>query len=228
MEGSLFIATALLIGRLGEVPAAAHQIAINVASLCFMMPLGLAEATTVRVGHALGRGDRDGVRRAAFAGYALDVGHAGGVGRRAAVRQPRARGLLHAPTPRWRRWRPRCCCTRRRSSSPTACRCCRPARCAGCKDTRVPMLLAALAYWGVGMPLGAGLGPGPGLGPAGHVGRPDRRPDRRGRPAVGTRFVRSSRAASPGCAGREAPTPVAMTDWRMNRTTGHAALRLAV
>ena len=74
MEGGLFIATALLIGRLGEVPAAAHQIAINVASLCFMVPMGMAEATTVRVGHALGRDDRDGVRRAAFAGYAIVLG----------------------------------------------------------------------------------------------------------------------------------------------------------
>ena len=55
MEGSLFIVTALLIGRLGEVPVAAHQIAINVAALCFMVPFGLAEAPTVRVGHALGR-----------------------------------------------------------------------------------------------------------------------------------------------------------------------------
>src|SRR6478672_12111320 len=71
MEGSLFIVTALLIGRLGTVPVAAHQIAINVASLCFMVPLGLAEATTVRVGHALGRGDGAAVRRAAFAGGVL-------------------------------------------------------------------------------------------------------------------------------------------------------------
>ena len=61
MEGGLFVATALVIGRLGEVPAAAHQIAINVASLCFMVPMALAEATTVRVGHALGRGDGDGL-----------------------------------------------------------------------------------------------------------------------------------------------------------------------
>ena len=79
MEGSLFIVTALLIGRLGGVEAAAHQIAINVASLCFMIPFGLAEATTVRVGHALGRGDREGLRRAAFAGLRADVRHAGGV-----------------------------------------------------------------------------------------------------------------------------------------------------
>ena len=64
MEGSLFIVTTLLIGRLGDVSVAAHQVAINVATLCFMIPFGVAEATTVRVGHALGRGDRDGIRRA--------------------------------------------------------------------------------------------------------------------------------------------------------------------
>ncbi|MBN8262980.1 MAG: MATE family efflux transporter, partial [Xanthomonadales bacterium] len=74
MEGSLFIVTALLIGRLGELPVAAHQIAINVASLCFMIPFGVAEATTVRVGHALGRGDRGGIRRAYGAGIALVLG----------------------------------------------------------------------------------------------------------------------------------------------------------
>src|SRR5690606_12441033 len=72
MEGGLFIATALLIGRLGEIEVAAHQIAINVASLCFMIPFGLAEATTVRVGHAIGAGRGSaGVRRAAYAGVVL-------------------------------------------------------------------------------------------------------------------------------------------------------------
>ncbi|WP_374249882.1 MATE family efflux transporter, partial [Thermomonas sp.] len=71
MEGGLFAVTALLIGRLGEVQVAAHQVALNVASMCFMLPFGIAEATTVRVGHAFGRGDRDGLRRAALAGFAL-------------------------------------------------------------------------------------------------------------------------------------------------------------
>src|SRR5690606_33654029 len=56
MEGGLFIVTALLIGRLGQLEAAAHQIAINVSSLCFMIPFGVAEATTVRVGHVAGAG----------------------------------------------------------------------------------------------------------------------------------------------------------------------------
>jgi MATE family multidrug resistance protein len=60
MEAGLFISVALLIGSLGPVPIAAHQIAINVASVAFMIPLGIGMAATVRVGHALGRHDRDG------------------------------------------------------------------------------------------------------------------------------------------------------------------------
>jgi len=73
MEGSLFVATALLIGRIGAVDVSAHQIALNVASVCFMLPLGIAMATTVRVGHAAGAQDHGGVRRAAFAGYGLGL-----------------------------------------------------------------------------------------------------------------------------------------------------------
>jgi MATE family multidrug resistance protein len=64
MEGSLFVATALLIGRIGAVDVAAHQIALNVASVCFMLPLGIAMATTVRVGYAVGAEDRSAARYA--------------------------------------------------------------------------------------------------------------------------------------------------------------------
>lgn len=71
MEGSLFVATALFIGRLGAVDVAAHQIALNVASALFMIPLGVALATTVRVGHAVGAGDVSAVRWAMRAGLAL-------------------------------------------------------------------------------------------------------------------------------------------------------------
>ncbi len=71
MEGSLFVATALLIGRLGAVDVAAHQIALNVISSCFMIPLGVALATTVRVGHAVGARDYSAVRWAMKAGLFL-------------------------------------------------------------------------------------------------------------------------------------------------------------
>lgn len=71
MEGGLFVVTALLIGRLGVVDVAAHQIALNVASASFMIPLGVALATTVRVGNAVGAGDVSAVRWAMRAGLCL-------------------------------------------------------------------------------------------------------------------------------------------------------------
>ncbi|MBB1087732.1 MATE family efflux transporter [Lysobacter sp. SG-8] len=166
MEGGLFVATALLIGRLGDVPAAAHQIAINVAALCFMIPMGLAEATTVRVGHAAGRGDGRGVRRAAFAGYGLMLctqlasalvllfGHDTVVGfytNDVAVATLAASLLLYAAAFQF----------------PDGLQVLSAGALRGLKDTRVPMLLAAIAYWGVGMSLGAGLGLGLGWGPKG-------------------------------------------------------------
>ena len=166
MEGSLFIVTALLIGRLGAVPVAAHQIAINVAALCFMVPMGLAEATTVRVGHALGRGSARGVRRAALAGYALALGtqslsalllltgHDLVVAlytRDAAVAALAASLLLYAAAFQF----------------PDGIQVLSAGALRGLRDTRVPMFLAALAYWGVGMPLGAGLGLWLGWGPRG-------------------------------------------------------------
>ena len=71
MEAGLFVISALLISRLGTVAIDGHQIAINVSALCFMVPMGVAEATTVRVGHAVGSGDVAGIRRAAHAGYVI-------------------------------------------------------------------------------------------------------------------------------------------------------------
>src|SRR4029079_11094166 len=71
MEGSLFVATALIIGTLGTVQVAAQQIAIIMASAFFMIPLGIAMATTVRIGHAVGAEDASGVRWAAAAGYSI-------------------------------------------------------------------------------------------------------------------------------------------------------------
>jgi MATE family multidrug resistance protein len=71
VEGSLFIAAALLIARLGALPASAHLIAINYSALMFMVPLGLASAVTTRVGNALGRGQPEAARYAGLIGLAL-------------------------------------------------------------------------------------------------------------------------------------------------------------
>ena len=54
-EVSMFSAVALLMGRLGVIEVAAHQVAINFTGMMFMIPLGISAATTIRVGHALGK-----------------------------------------------------------------------------------------------------------------------------------------------------------------------------
>lgn len=73
LEGGMFVASALLIGTLGAVPVAAHQVAMNYAGLVFMVPVGLAGAITVRVGNALGRGDPTAARRAGRVGIGLSM-----------------------------------------------------------------------------------------------------------------------------------------------------------
>lgn len=64
-EGGLFVAAALLMGAMGATTAGAHQIALNFAAFMFMIPLSISSATTIHVGHTIGRGD---VQRARFAG----------------------------------------------------------------------------------------------------------------------------------------------------------------
>jgi multidrug resistance protein, MATE family len=66
LEVGVFAAATALAGRLEPVSSGSHQIALNIASLAFMVPLGLASSSAVRVGHAVGAGDP---RRAVRAGW---------------------------------------------------------------------------------------------------------------------------------------------------------------
>jgi multidrug resistance protein, MATE family len=74
LEYGVFAAAALLMGWLGTVELAAHQIALQIASIMFMVPFGISMAATVRVGHAAGRVDPAGTRRAGLAALLLAVG----------------------------------------------------------------------------------------------------------------------------------------------------------
>jgi MATE family multidrug resistance protein len=73
LEVTIFNAAVFLMGWIGESAVAAHAVALQLAALTFMVPLGLSQAVTVRVGLALGRGDRDGVGRAGWTAFALGV-----------------------------------------------------------------------------------------------------------------------------------------------------------
>src|SRR6266481_2139773 len=66
LEYGLFGAAGLLMGLISTTALAAHQIALQIAALLFMVPLGIGMAATVRVGHAVGRGDAPAVRRAGY------------------------------------------------------------------------------------------------------------------------------------------------------------------
>jgi len=165
-QGSLFIVTSLLIGRLGSTFLAAHQIAVNLAQLCFMIPVAVAEATTVRVGHALGRGDFRAVRRAAYAGCAIVVvaqsfsmlamllGNqmiAGWYSSDLAVTALASTLLLYAAALQF----------------PDGMQMLAAGALRGLQDTRIPMWLAIFCYWGIGLPLGCLMAFGMGWGPQG-------------------------------------------------------------
>jgi MATE family multidrug resistance protein len=74
LEYSAFAAVGLMMGTFGATQVASHQIALNLAALTFMVPLGVAAAASVRVGNAVGAGDAPRSRRAARIAYLLGGG----------------------------------------------------------------------------------------------------------------------------------------------------------
>ncbi len=163
MEGSLFVVAALLIASLGTQAVAAHQIAINLGSVAFMVPLGIGAATTVRVGNALGSGDPLRLRAAVSAGLllallsqillaasmALFANPLAQLYTRDAALAALAAELLII------------CAIFQFSDGMQAVA---ASALRGLQDVRIPAVLALLAYWGVGMSTGYWLTFGRGLG----------------------------------------------------------------
>ena len=73
-EGGVFAVAILLMGLINEASVAAHAVAIQIASLTFMVPMGLGQAATVRVGLAFGRNDADGITKAGWTAFVLGTG----------------------------------------------------------------------------------------------------------------------------------------------------------
>jgi MATE family multidrug resistance protein len=73
MEYGLFAAAALLMGLIGTTALAAHQIALQVTAILFMVPFGIGMAATVRVGHAVGRNDPAAAKRAGLTAMLLGI-----------------------------------------------------------------------------------------------------------------------------------------------------------
>ena len=73
-EGAVFGAAAYLMGLIDADSVAAHAVALQIAALTFMVPWGLSQAATVRVGRALGARDETGLARAGWTAWVLGVG----------------------------------------------------------------------------------------------------------------------------------------------------------
>ena len=156
LEYGMFSAASLLSGLIGTTALAAHQIALQVTSILFMVPYGIGMAATVRVGHAAGRNDAAGVKRAGLAAVALGILLAAGLtttvilGRFAIARfflghpsastdaaiELAATLLLVAAT----------------LFMTDGLQTVLAGALRGLKDTRVPLLFASIGYWLIGFP----------------------------------------------------------------------------
>jgi MATE family multidrug resistance protein len=156
-EMAIFSVLTLLVGRIGIEAVAAHQIASNVGGITFMIPLALGMAATIRVGYNVGRGDYVAARRSGLLAIGLSLLFAACAaavlfGFRSEIVAlytqdaqvlATASGLLlfivlYQPFD---------------DTQVTAIGALR-----GFKDTRFPMIVALVCYWGVALPIGVGLG----------------------------------------------------------------------
>jgi multidrug resistance protein, MATE family len=153
MEVGLFSATALVVARFGAAAVASHQVALNVASVTFMMPLGVALATTVRVGNAAGQGNRDGVRRAGLVGVGLALS-AQAASCLLMLTMPRAIVGLYTSDPQVVAAAASLLFLAALFQLSDGMQVASSGALRGLKDARVPMLICAMSYWGVGMPVG--------------------------------------------------------------------------
>jgi MATE family multidrug resistance protein len=166
LEFGVFGAAGLLMGLLGTVAIASHQVALQLAALTFMIPVGIAQATSVVVGQAVGRGDPEGARRAVGAGMVTVT----------AFMSFTAVMFLTLPGPLSRIF----------SNDPMVVgaaalllpiagvfqvfdglQVAGAGALRGVGDTRVPMILTLIGFWVIGLPACVALGFGADLGPRG-------------------------------------------------------------
>jgi MATE family multidrug resistance protein len=161
MEAGFFIGAAFVIGHFGTDAIAAHMIAMQLPHISFMVPMGLAQAATVRVGHAVGRGDPAGAYRAGWTALALTLCFMGTM-TIVVLAIPEMFASIFLD--------------RSRADSPAVfalavsflyfaaffqaadgVQAVASGALRGLNDTVVPMAIAAISYWGVGFTVGIGL-----------------------------------------------------------------------
>jgi len=166
LEYGVFAVVGIMMGWMGMEQLAGHQVALNLASLAFMVPLGVSAAAAVLVGHAVGRGDIAEARRAAAAGLVAGVG----------FMSASALVMLLLPMSLARIYTTDAGVAALAASLiPIAgvfqvfdgIQVVSIGILRGVADTRAPMVVNVLGFWLVGLPVSAALGFGAGGGPRG-------------------------------------------------------------
>ena len=152
-EGGLFAATAIQMGLLGTLEASAHNIAIGTTAAFYMLPLGLSFALTARIGVAYGRGSARGVRLRAASGLLLTLIIAASSSAVLALfGEPIA--ALYTDEPEVRALAARLLLLAALFQLSDGLQATLSGLLRGLHDTRVPMLISAFSYWGVGFGTG--------------------------------------------------------------------------
>jgi len=166
MEYGVFGVVGLMMGTFGTEPMAAHHVALNLSSVTFMVPMGVSAAAAVAVGHAVGRGDMDGARRAAGAALACGVGFM--------LLAGATLGLLPGPLARVYTGVPAVIALAMQLIPIAAVfqvfdgiQVVSIGILRGLGDTRTPMLMNLLGFWLLGLPTSLAMGIRLGLGPRG-------------------------------------------------------------
>jgi MATE family multidrug resistance protein len=161
-ESGLFAASALMMGAIGTLELAAHGIALQMAALTFMVHVGLSQAATVRAGRALGRGDLAELKRGGAVAIALSVGFAVAticlfvavpevlIGAFISPDDPSRDAILGVGVT--------LLYLAALFQFADGAQVMALGLLRGVQDTKVPMIMASLAYWGVGLPVGFALG----------------------------------------------------------------------
>jgi MATE family multidrug resistance protein len=153
MEIGAFSAATAVIAKLGPVPLAGHEIALNMAALSFMVPLGISSAAAVRVGQQMGRKDPAGARRAGWSAIVL-----GGAFMTCSglvfVSIPTWIARLFSPDPIVIRTGARLLLVAAAFQLFDGLQTVATGALRGSGDTRTPMLANFIAYWLIGLPLG--------------------------------------------------------------------------
>lgn len=158
-ETSIFYAAVIMMGLIGPTAMAAHAVAIQIASLTFMVPLGFGQVATVRVGRAYGRGDPKSIAYAGWSAYVLGVGFMALMGLLIILfprlfigvflnlNDPENFAVIKLAT--------LYLALAALFQIVDGAQAVAAGMLRGLRDTRIPMYLALFGYWGVGLPFGA-------------------------------------------------------------------------